>query len=133
MLSLPSEVAYVGLRTTVAAQRVSPEKPGSVALNRFTQLVQTGQSEGILRGCLRASPYVIPCVRQAEAEVELPDAGTDHTHDGSLDDSSKSPEVALEDSGSVDDDRTLVAVQTLRHAARLQIHRADPAARLIGS
>lgn len=83
------------------------------------------------------SPRITLCnilrVRQAEVEVDLPDAGTDHTHDGSLDDSSRNPEVALEDSGNADDDRTQVADQTLRHAARLQIHRANPAARWIGS
>ena len=72
-------------------------------------------------------------IRQAEVEAALPGAGTAHSHDGSPDDSSRNPEVALEDSGNADDDRTPVAAQSPRHAWRLQIRRVNPVARLLGS
>jgi hypothetical protein len=71
--------------------------------------------------------------RATQAEVDLPDARTAHSHDGSFDDSSRSPEVALEGSDNADDDRTRGADQTGHHAVRLQIHRGSPAARLLDS
>lgn len=74
------------------------------------------------------APSICPIRRIRQVKVEVPDARTAHSHDGSPDDSSESPEAALEDCGNADDDRTRVAAQTLRHAVRLQIHRVIPAA-----